>query len=137
MTGSTKQKLNTRSSTEAELVAADDFLAKVLWVRLFMADQGINLTENMVGQDNKSAIILEENGRASVGKRSRAMNIRYFAIKDSCDLGHIKIFHVPTDSMVGDFFTKPLQGEKFQKFRELILGMKNASSISPTPTVRQ
>ena len=137
MTGSTKQKLNTRSSTEAELVAADDFLAKVLWVRLFMADQGINLTENMVGQDNKSAIILEENGRASVGKRSRAMNIRYFAIKDSCDLGHIKIFHVPTDSMVGDFFTKPLQGEKFQKFRELILGMKNASSSSPKRNVRQ
>ena len=62
ITGSTKQKLNTRSSTEAELVAVDDFLAKVLWVRLFMADQGIDLIENMVGQDNKSATILEENG---------------------------------------------------------------------------
>ena len=58
------------------------------------------------------------------------MNIRYFAIKDRRDLGHIKIFHVPTDSMVGDFFTKPLQGEKFQKFRELILGMENSSPSS-------
>ena len=130
MTGSTKQKLNTRSSTEAELVAADDFLSKVLWVRLFMEYQGINLVRNMVGQDNKSAIILEENGRSSVGKQSRAMNVRYFAIQDRCDLGHVKIYHVPTESMVGDFFTKPLQGDKFRKFRELILGMKNSSSGS-------
>ena len=99
-------------------------------MRLFMQDQGINLVRNMVGQDNKSTIILEENGRSSVGKRSRAMNVRYFAIKDSCDLGHIKIYHVPTESMVGDFFTKPLQGDKFRKFRELILGIKNSSSSS-------
>ena len=31
--GSTKQKLNTRSSTIAKLVAVDDFLSKVLWVK--------------------------------------------------------------------------------------------------------
>lgn len=62
-TGSTKQKLNTRSSTEAKLVAADDFLSKILWVCLFMEDHGVNLVMNMVGQDNKTAIILEENGR--------------------------------------------------------------------------
>ena len=67
-TGSTKQKLNTCTSTEAKLVAADDFLSKVLWVCLFMEDQGVNLVKNMVGQDTKSAIVLEENGRLSVGK---------------------------------------------------------------------
>ena len=65
---STKQKLNTRSSTEAELVATDDVLSKILWVRLFLGDQGIPLKENLLAQDNKSAILLEENGRASAGK---------------------------------------------------------------------
>ena len=79
-----------------------------------MQDRGINLVKNLVGQDNKNAIILKENGHTLVGKRSHAMNVHYFPIKDSCDLEHIKIYHIPSDSMVGDFFTKPLQGDEFQ-----------------------
>jgi len=39
-TASCKQKLNTKSSTEAELVAADDTMGQVLWTRYFLAAQG-------------------------------------------------------------------------------------------------
>ena len=121
--GSNKQRLNTRSSTEAELVAADDFLAKILWTDRFMSEQGYNLKGTLY-QDNRSAMILESKGRSSLGKRSRAINIRYFAIKDSVDKGELEILHCPTDDMVGDFFTKPLQGAEFLAFRNLILGGK-------------
>ena len=38
--GSTKQKLNTRSSTEAEIVGVDDLMPQVLWTRYFMEAQG-------------------------------------------------------------------------------------------------
>ena len=31
ISGSMRQKLNTRSSTEAELVGADDFVSKIVW----------------------------------------------------------------------------------------------------------
>ena len=34
----------------------------------------------------------------------------------------LEIEHCPTDMMLEDFFTKPLQGSKFQYFRNLILG---------------
>ena len=37
---SKKQKLNTRSSTEAELVGADDAATMILWTGLFMEQQG-------------------------------------------------------------------------------------------------
>ena len=37
---STKQKLNMKSSLEAELVAIDDAMAQVLWKRHFLAAQG-------------------------------------------------------------------------------------------------
>ena len=37
---SRKQKLNTRSSTEAELVGADDASVMILWTKLFMEAQG-------------------------------------------------------------------------------------------------
>jgi hypothetical protein len=37
---STKQKVNTRSSTEAELVSSDDVIPKVVWTKLFLEAQG-------------------------------------------------------------------------------------------------
>ena len=73
--GSIKQKLNKRLLTEAELVASDDFLAKIVWVKLFLYEQGIDLKKNILFQDNKSANLLEKKGRAAAGKRSRAINI--------------------------------------------------------------
>ena len=40
ITMSKKQKLNTRSSTEAELVGADDAATMILWTGLFIEQQG-------------------------------------------------------------------------------------------------
>ena len=120
---SMKQKLNTRSSTEAEIVGVDDVTPKIFWTKLFMEAQGYGVKKNILFQDNKSSILLETNGRKSVGKRSRAMNIRYFFITDQVKKGNVSIEHCPTDAMVADFMTKPLQGSKFRSFRKKILGM--------------
>ena len=72
-------------------------------------------------QDNKSIILLATKGRSALGERTRTMNVHYFAIKDCVDRGKLKIFHLEKNSMLGDFFTKPLQGSKFKRFRNLIL----------------
>ena len=77
-TMSRKQKLNTKSSTDAELVGADDAAVMILWTMLFLEAQGYKVEKNVLYQDNKSAILLEINGKKSAGKRSRALNIRYF-----------------------------------------------------------
>ena len=119
---SRKQKLNTKSSTDAELVGADDASVMILWTKLFLEEQGYQVEKNILKQDNKSAILLELNGRKSAGKRSRALNIRYFFITDQAEKGNLQIEYCPTDDMTGDFMTKPLQGEKFRKFRKAILG---------------
>ena len=65
---SKKQKLNTRSSTEVELVGADDAATMILWTGLFMEQQGYSLNKNILFQDNKSAILLENNRKRSAGK---------------------------------------------------------------------
>ena len=119
---SRKQKLNTRSSTEAELIGVDDAATMVLWTKLFMEEQGYDIEENKIYQDNKSAILLETNGRKSAGKRSRALNVRYFFVTDQVEKGNVIIDYCPTDDMIADYMTKPLQGEKFKKFRKMILG---------------
>ena len=119
---SRKQKLNTRSSTEAELVAVDDAAVMILWTKLFLEDQGYEIEKNILYQDNKSAILLETNGRKSAGKRSRALNIRYFFMTDQIEKGNVSVEYCPTDELTSDFMTKPLQGVKFVKFRDDILG---------------
>ena len=37
---SSKQKLNTKSSTEAELIAVDDVMGQTLWIGHFLTEQG-------------------------------------------------------------------------------------------------
>ena len=41
-----KQGMNTRSSTEAEVVAADETVGSMLWTGLFLAEQGFPLVNN-------------------------------------------------------------------------------------------
>jgi len=118
---SQKQKINTKSSTEAELVGVDDAMPLVIWTRNFLEAQGFTVSDNVLYQDNMSSMQLKKNERASSGRRTRHINIRYFFITDRVKSGEICIEHCPTNEMIGDFFTKPLQGAKFCKFRQLIL----------------
>ena len=118
-----KQKLNTRSSTKAELVGADDVATQILWTKHFMEAQGYMIEDNILHQDNKSTILLQENGRKSAGKWSRALNVRYFFLMDQVEKGNLRIIFCPTDDMTADYMMKPLQGEKFRKFRAEIMGL--------------
>ena len=63
-----KQKINTKSSTEAELVGVDDVLGYILWACYFMIEQGYDIDPFLLYQDNMSAILLKTNGRASSKK---------------------------------------------------------------------
>jgi hypothetical protein len=72
---STKQKLNTKRSTESELVGHDDMMPIILWTCYFLLSQGYGVIENLLLQDNKSSILLERNGKVSSGKRMRHINI--------------------------------------------------------------
>jgi hypothetical protein len=126
---SRKQGMNSRSSTEAELIASDEVVGPMLWTRLFLEAQGYPIRENVLYQDNKSAILLEKNGRQSAGKRSRHLNIRMFFVKDQQEQGRISIQYCPTDRMIGDYMTKPLHCKKFEEFRKLIMNLPCAVQL--------
>ena len=121
---STKQKINTKSSTEAELVAVDDVIGQVIWTRNFLEAQGYNVGASTIHQDNQSGIRLETNGKRSSSKRTRHINIRYFFVKDKVDTKEVEIKYCPAGMMIADFLTKPLQGSAFTNFRNLILNIK-------------
>jgi hypothetical protein len=119
---SRKQKLNTKSSTEAELVAVDDVLPQALWTKYFMEAQSYGVS-TILNQDNQSTIKLSENVKASSGKGTQHINIRYFFITDCIASKEVAIQYCPTKEMVADYFTKPLQGLLFYKFRDQIMGL--------------
>jgi hypothetical protein len=80
-----KQKINTKSSTEAKLVAVDDAMNFVEWIQLFVEEQTKSLEDRsiikkfridtVIQQDNTSTIQLENYGQASSTKRTRHINI--------------------------------------------------------------
>lgn len=119
---SSKQKLNTKSSTESELVGVSDYVPYSIWTGMFLEAQGYKLKQNIIYQDNQSAIKMEKNGRNSCTGRSRHINIRYFFVKDRVDKGELEIEYCPTLEMLADYYTKPLQGGLFQKFWKVIMG---------------
>ena len=120
--GSWKQRLVSRSSTESEMVGVYDVLPQVLWTKQFLEEQGRLDTTTVVYQDNTSSILLERNGRSSSTKRTKHMHIRYFYITEQVRNKVVHITHCPTEEMVADFFTKPLQGSLFTKMRNYIMG---------------
>jgi hypothetical protein len=128
---STKQKLNTRSSTETEIVGVDDCMPSVLWTRYFMEAQGYGIRENIVYQDNQSAILMEKNGKASSSKRTKHINIRYYFVTDRIRKKDLTVEWCPTGDMIGDYMTKPNQGALFTKFRDQIMGVVPARSPGP------
>jgi hypothetical protein len=121
---SRKQKLNTTSSTEAELVGVHDVMPQIIWFRYFIMAQGVNISRNILFQDNKSAILLHRNGTASSSRNTRHINIRYFFMKDRIKAGEVNIEFSPLEYMRADFFTKPIQGKRFLELRKIIMGEK-------------
>ena len=109
-TKSTKQKLNTKASTESEVVRVSDYLPSNIWVQHFWTHQGNDLEENTLCQDNTSAMKLERNVWDSCGQKSRHIDIRYFWVKDRLKDEKNKLEYCPTEQMLADFFTKLLQG---------------------------
>ena len=124
-----KQRINVKSSTEAELVGASDYLPYAIWTRKFMERQGYAIISNIFYQDNESAIRFEKNGRKSSGPNSKHIDIRYFFIKDRLETDGFTVEHCPTEQMLADFFTKPLQGNLFRRLREVVMGRQHIDTL--------
>ena len=109
-----KLGLVTVSSTETEIVSTGERMPKCTWFRYFRIGQGDSPTEDILMQDNKSAILLQKNWPFSTG----------FFVVDKIKNKEVKIVYCPTEKMIADYNTKPLQGKLFYYFRNKIMGIK-------------
>ena len=117
---STSQKINTKSSTESEMVGLSDSSSQVIWTRNFLIEQGYTIQPATIFQDNTSTMFLVKNGKSN-SERTKHIATRFYFIKDRVDKNEIKIEHLQTSEMIADILTKPLSGLLFFKLRALLL----------------
>ena len=82
ISGSKKQKIDTKSLTESELVGVEEYMPMIIWVNYFHESQGNIVSDNLLHQDNQSSIKLKQNRKASRGKRTDHIRIRYYFVTD-------------------------------------------------------
>jgi hypothetical protein len=121
---STKQKIVTKSSTEAELVATSDSANQTLHLRKFLIEQGHDQGPVEIYQDNVSCMALINKGKSS-SERTRHMSIRYFWVSEKIKKDEIKLTHMRTENMFANILTKPLQGSQFDRERRLLTNWHN------------
>ena len=117
------QSLTTKSSFEAELVSLSDYGGRVIWTQNFLRAQGYEVQPARIEQDNQGTMAAIQKGNPP-SDRSRHINIRYFWLTDLIKSDEVTVNYVPTDLMISDILTKPLQGEKFKRFRNKLLGIE-------------
>ena len=116
---STKQKLVTKSSTEAELVALSDYASQAIWMRNFIVHQGYDVGPVILHQDNMSCMALVKRG-GPASERSRHIDIRHYWVKQLVDGKEAVVKHLSTDKMYVNVMTKPLQGQQFIRERNAL-----------------
>ena len=113
---STKQKIVTKSSTEAELVGLSDTATQAIHMRNFVQAQGYEVGSAIIYQDNMSCIALMKRGGPG-SERSRHINIRHFWLCEKVKDGEVVIEHLGTEKMFANALTQPVQGQQFVQER--------------------
>lgn len=119
-----RQKCVTRSTTEAEYIAASDAAAEAIWLRNFLKE--VNSTVNGTTHlyvDNQSAIKLVEN--VEPHKRTKHIDVKYHFIRELVNEKMLEISYICSEKQLADIFTKALSRDKFLNNRQSLSIMFN------------
>lgn len=109
---SCKQKIVTKSSTEAEVVRLSDTASQAIHTRQFLIAQGYKLGSPTISQDNKSCMaMMKTDGPGS--ERSRHIDIKFFWLTERVKNGEVVIEHLGTEEMFANILKKPVHGAQF------------------------
>jgi hypothetical protein len=92
-------------------------MSGVTWTQYFMEAQGQDIEENIMLQDNLSAMLLGKNGKQSRSKRTKHIRVRYIFIKDRVTCVILLSSTVPPPNR----FKKRCLGSSDRKFKGYLL----------------
>ena len=116
---STKQKVVSLSSCEAEFIAASTTTTQGVWLARLMEELIRRESDpQMLYMDNKATIPLIKN--LVLHDRCKHIEIRLHHIRECADRGLIKIDFIRTKKQLEEIFTKSLARVKFEELRSNI-----------------
>ncbi len=124
---SSKQTIVTRSSTEAELLAANSAMDEITWMRGLLEELGFKQSTVTLKLDNKSTITIIKRGPGRIG-RTKHINVRYFAMIEQIQNNAIKLEFVKSEEQMADGLTKPLPPNAYKQWRKCILNISDSNN---------
>ena len=114
------QKITAMSTAEAEIIAATESTKEIVHLKLLLAELGARKDGPVqINEDNQACILMGNNMKSS--RSAKHYEIRLHYLQESIHSKVIKFKYCPTDEMIADALTKPLDVEKFIYFREKML----------------
>ena len=123
------QKIVAQSTAESEIIAATEITKEIVHLKLLLSELGVRDDGAILVHEDNQACILMGNGMKS-SRAAKHYEIRLHFLQESIRSGVIKFKYCETDEMIADAFTKPLEPDKFLKFRDLMIFDPNAKNIS-------
>ena len=110
-----------QSSTEAEFIAAADAGKYILYLRTIMEQIGLPQDQaTILFEDNQGALLMAQSGQPT--KRTKHIDIKYFAIQDWVDRDMITLKRIATTDNSADALTKQTQRTLFYRHTNHIMG---------------
>jgi hypothetical protein len=117
---STKQKIVSLSTAEAEYCALADACRALLALLNFLDEVGIKVkTPVDVYCDSRSGKAIAES--PGLKRRSKHIAIRHHFVRDLVAEGRIKLRHIPSEENVADLLTKPLGKTLFSRHAGVLM----------------
>jgi hypothetical protein len=92
---------------------------EILWLRNLLREFGYNVdSPSILRIDNQSALTVSKNPEHH--GRMKHLDLRYFWLRDTVEMGHITPIFIPTSEMPADLLTKPLARALVEKFRAVM-----------------
>ena len=114
------QKIVAQSTAEAEVMAATEIAKEVIHLRLLLSELGVRGDGAVVvNEDNQACIQLGNNMKSS--RAAKHYEVRLHFLQDTIKSKVIRFSYCDTNEMIADALTKPLDVEKFEYFRGLML----------------
>ncbi|GMF56994.1 unnamed protein product [Phytophthora fragariaefolia] len=109
----------TRSYLALYSVALTAGVKECLGLKLFLEELGLQPAGRIIAhEDNQGAQHLAE-GKA-VTQRSKHIDLRYHWLREQVRSGVIELKYCPTRGMIADILTKPLGGQTFASFVDML-----------------
>jgi len=125
---SNKQKVVSKSSTEAEYRSVAAALTDIIWIKSLLTELRVSSSVPHLYTDNHGAVLLAANPVKHSSSKHFELDLHF--VRDYVQQQRLQLTHLPSRFQVADILTKPLSSSSFCSFRDkLMVGIKSTITL--------